>query len=34
LVSELLHQSLNAWYMAMDGLVIQNAKRSVATAGM
>jgi hypothetical protein len=34
LVSVLLHQSLNAWYMAMDGLVIQNAKRSVATAGI
>ena len=34
LVSVLLHQSLNAWYMAMDGLVIQNANRSVDTAGM
>ena len=30
----LLHQSLNAKYMAMDGFVIQNTNRSVATAGM
>lgn len=32
--SVLLHQLLNEKYMAMDGFVIQNTKRSVATAGV
>ena len=33
-MSVLLHQSLNAQYMAMDGLVIQKTNLSVDTAGI
>ena len=33
-MSLLLHQSLNAQYMAIEGFVIQNTNLSVATAGI